>query len=619
MKNADHNRRIEIILGVIRNLLDDVATLIEGSSTLRLVNTLNVQREVLRDMKYISSRTDHESIEFLTIALPTLGKYYDQLLAGHNGELIVGFKPYFHYKEGTLEFSCPLFCRMLAYVINDPNGSVPEQARVIRAYRSLFYLVYKLERPLLPEQLNTALEKWKENEMELEELDLPSYFSSDAIQLRELILELIGHDIAPFVRIEPRHGPGAVAGGEDSMGKWETIDHIPTLHRVYPRYDSYLGLRSGGRISPAMCGEILSVVKRSSRKEAVSRLLFVPKDSRGPRTISCEPKELMFIQQGVSRNLMRLLNTNSHGRINFVDQSINGHLALTSSETGEFATIDLQDASDRVTTKLVDLIFPEGILRYLHALRSHSTLLPDGTLFEGHRKYAPMGSALCFPIESACFWVLAVLAGLQSGLDRADAMASTYVYGDDIIIRPLVFPKLRELFTRFGLKVNTGKSYVDGPFRESCGIDAWKGKNVTPFKIRKDITRRSLDGNLATAVCEYSSTCYAYDYRMTGRYLLDLANSQYPGILVHWERLGGLSVVDPLTCLDFSKHRMGYDRRLCRLWVMGWALSTSKIPCRLEGLSRLLYNLYGHWEEHDPSQVADPRSAKIRKRKILVE
>jgi len=617
--NAVQNSRIEIILGVIRNLLDDIANLIESSSTLRLVNTLNVRREISRDFRYLSSRTDHEGIEFLTISMPILGKWYDKLLVHDNGELAVGFKPYFHYKEGTLQFSCPLFCRMLAYVLNDPDGSVPEQARVIRAYRSLFYLVYKLERPLSEDQLRVALDKWKENEEELDLLDFPSYFSSDAIQLRELILELIGHDLDTFVRIRPRHGPGAVAGGEDSMGKWETIDHIPSLHRVYPRYETYFGLRSGGRVSPSMCGEILSVVKRSKRKEAISRLLFVPKDSRGPRTISCEPKELMFIQQGVSRNLMRLLEVNSHGRINFVDQSINGRLALTSSENGEFATIDLQDASDRVTTRLVDLIFPEGSLKYLHALRSHSTLLPDGTLYEGHRKYAPMGSALCFPIESACFWALAVLSGIKAGLTCADAKASTYVYGDDIIIRPQVFSHLCETFISFGLKVNTDKSYVEGPFRESCGVDAWKGENVTPFKIKKDISRRSLDGNLATAVCEYSSSCYALNYRMTGGYLLDLANSNYPGILVHWDRLGGLSVIDPLSELDLSKHRWGYDRRLCHLWVMGWVLSTPKIPCRLEGLSRLLYNLYGYWEEHDPSQVADSRTAKIRKRKILVE
>jgi hypothetical protein len=548
-----------------------------------------------------------------------LGKWYDKVLNNDNGELIEGFKPYFYYKEGTITFSCPLFCRMLAYVLHDPSGSVPEQARVIRAYRSLFYLVYKLERPLTDDQLTLALQKWKENEQELELLDFPAYFDSDAIQLRELISELFGHDEEAFTRIQPRHGPGAVAGGEVGLEKWETINFIPSLHRVYPRYDTYLGVRSGGRISPSMCGEILSVVKRSKQSEAISRLLFVPKDSRGPRTISCEPKELMFIQQGVSRNLMRLFNTHSHGRINFVDQSINGRLALTSSKTGEFATIDLQDASDRVATRLIDLIFPEGSIRYLHALRSHSTLLPDGTLYEGHHKYAPMGSALCFPIESACFWVLAVLAGVKSGMTCAEAKASTYVYGDDIIIRPHVFTQLCELFFRFGLKVNTEKSYVEGPFRESCGVDAWKGELITPFKIKKDISRQSLDGNLATAICEYSSSCYSLDYRMTGGYLLNLANSSYPGILVHWNKLGGLSVVDPMTCLDLSKHACGYDRRLCRFWVMGWMLTTSKNPCHLEGLSRLLYNLYGYWEEHDPSQVVDPRSTKIRKRKILVE
>lgn len=619
MKKGNQNSRVEILLGVIRNLLEDIATLIESSDTLRVKTQLNIRKEILRDFRYVESRTNHESIKFLTTSLPSLGKWYDTHLSGHNEALIVGFKPYTKVVSSDLTVACPLFCRTLMYVIHDSAGSTPEQARVIRAYRSLFYAFYKLELPPSDADIESALQKWKCNEAELDDIEFPSYYDSDPILLRELILELIGHDETPFTKIEPRHGPGAVADGEDAMGKWETADYIPSLHRVYPRYDIYFGHRSGGRISPAMCGEIIDFVRRSKRKEAVSRLLFVPKDSRGPRTISCEPKELMFIQQGVSRNLMRLLHTNSHGRINFWDQTVNGKLALSSSETNEYATIDLQDASDRVTTKLVELIFPEYSLRYLRALRSESTLLPDGTLYRGHRKYAPMGSALCFPIESACFWVLAVLAGLKSGLSRSDAMANTYVYGDDIIILPRVYEEFLIIFERFGLKVNRSKSYVSGPFRESCGVDAWNGFNITPFKIKKDISLRSLDGNLATAICEYSSSCYANDYRMTGDFLFNLVNARYPGVLVSDKPIGGLCVIDPLRPFDLSDWTGGFNRRLCRIWVRGWVLITPKTPCRLDGLSRLLYNHYGYWEEHDPSKVAVLRAAKIRKRNILVE
>jgi hypothetical protein len=505
-------------------------------------------------------------------------------------------------------------------VLVSPSVTDPDKARVIRAYRSLFYLYYKLEVPFTPEQLDVALEAWKSNELELAEFCFPDYYDKDLTDVRE-ILASVNCDESCFTQIVPRHGPGAVAGGEDSEGKWASAHYIPTLHRVYPRYDYYFGFRSRGRISSDMCGEILAFVKRSEVREAVSKLIFVPKDSRGPRTISCEPKELMFLQQGVARNLMVLYHSLTHGRINFIDQTVNGSLARTSSLSGEFATVDLKDASDRVSLKLVDLLFPDWALKYLHALRSHSTKLPDGTLFERHAKYAPMGSALCFPIESVVFWSIAVVAGINSGLTEREARVSTYVYGDDIIIRPCVFQEFLRLASKFALKVNVDKSYIEGPFRESCGVDAWKGYNVTPFRIKKDICGRSLGGPLAAAICEYASTCFGNNYTKTGNYLHKYVSSVYPGIpVVRHGDLPCLHVVNPLTDLDLKDQvRYGYSLEACRCWVTGWVLSDPKKPVTLTGLSRLLRAYYGDWEVHDPSQVVVPRATKIRKRKVLVE
>jgi hypothetical protein len=477
-----------------------------------------------------------------------------------------------------------------------------------------------MEIPFTKAQLADALQKWKDNEEELGLMTFPSFYHEDLIIAREIVESIVGHTDGIFTKIIPQHGPGAVADGEDNIEKWETIDYIPSLHSVYPRYDLYFGFRSGGRVSPAIAGEILAVVKRSRRKEAVSRLLFVPKDSRGPRTISCEPKELMFVQQGVSKNLMREAYYRSDGRINFVDQSINGQIALTSSRSEEFATIDLQDASDRVTTRLVLSLFPSWAHRYLLALRSGSTSLPDGSIVNGLQKYAPMGSALCFPIESITFWALAVAAGVHSGMTVTEAKASTYVYGDDIIIRPQVFEHLVRTFTRVRLKVNVGKSYVDGPFRESCGVDAWKGYNVTPFKIKKDISHRSLSGTLAAAICEYSSKCFSLDLRETGKYLHDLVARQYGVIPYVRAPIGCLSVVDPLTNLDLiDQVNVKWSTASCRVFIKGWVLETPKEPLKLDGLSRLLRSYYGDWEEHDPSAVALLRGAKIRKRNILVD
>lgn len=622
--HGDHNSRIEIFLGVIRNLLDDIATLIESSPALRdSMSHLNPRRETQRDMCYIESRVRHEGIEFLTVALPKLGKWYDDRLAAREGVMIEGFKPSFSFSGFPGMHTCPLFVRMYAYTICAESVTLQERAAVITAYRSLLFLLYKLEVPITDELQEEALKSWKSNEQELEDFLVPEYYDRLVIEVRQLIADLFfecGRDQETriFRDLRPRHGPGAVAGGENNEEKWETINLIPSLHSVYPRYDLYFGVRSSGRISPPIAGEIISMVKKSRVTESVSRLLFVPKDSRGPRVISCEPKELMFVQQGVGRNLMQVLHQNSGGRINFVDQSINGQLALRASKDNSFATIDLKDASDRVATWHITHLFPHWAQKYMFALRSEKTLLPNGDLVS-HRKYAPMGSALCFPVESLIFWSIAVCAGITAGMSREEAIADTYVYGDDIIIRPSVYEEFLEYCRHFGIKVNESKSFVSGPFRESCGVDAWMGMNVTPFRIKKDISHRSPDGRLATAICKYSSRCFARDFRKTGEYLFKLVDRHYPGVLVHDAPLACLSVVDPLNPIDLSDYRTGWDPRACYGWVQGWVLTTPNEPSHLSGLSRLLKNLYGDWGEHDPSRVALLNRAKIRKRKVLVE
>jgi hypothetical protein len=617
VKHGIQNSRIETHLGVIRNLLDDIANLIEAFQSFRFSSSY-VTAQIERDYRYIERRVRNEGLSFLTVVLPSLGKWYDSILAGNMGPIPVGLTPHVIIDLDDREIVCPRFAHIYMRILHSDTGSHREKGTLIRAFRSLFFLFYKLEVPFTPVQLETALEQWKQNEQELFEHNFPDYFDSDTILARDIISSLFSHDLDEFKTFTPAHGPGAVAGGEDNEEKWATAHYIPSLHSVYAWYDLYFPYRSGGRISPHMFAEYTKFWKKSKRIEATSRLLFVPKDSRGPRTISCEPKELMFVQQGVSRNLMRGFSNRTHGRIMFIDQTQNGKLALESSSSQAYATVDLKDASDRVTTKLVDLLFPEGSLRYLHALRSTSTILPDGSLYKDHLKYAPMGSALCFPIESAIFWALAVVAAINAGASVPVARANTYVYGDDIIIRPEYFDEFIKVFTKFALKVNIGKSYVSGPFRESCGVDAWEGIDVTPFKIKKDISRRSLDGPLALACCKYASTCFSYDFRKTGEYLHRLVSASYPGIPVHDRPLGCLSIVDELRPLNVTSMEHGYSTEACRVWIKGWVLSSALKPCDLDGLSRFLRASYGSWEVYDPSMVALRNRAKIRKRKVFV-
>jgi len=102
------------------------------------------------------------------------------------------------------------------------------------------------------------------------------------------------------------------------------------------------------------------------------------------------------------------------------------------------------------------------------------------------RKFSTMGNACTFPVESLIFLSVALAAVLTQRNLRPTPRnirrltGQVAVFGDDIIVpvdcRELVIDALEIL----DFKVNTQKSFWNGNFRESCGVDAFRGVNVTP-------------------------------------------------------------------------------------------------------------------------------------------
>jgi hypothetical protein len=162
--------------------------------------------------------------------------------------------------------------------------------------------------------------------------------------------------------------------------------------------------------------------------------------------------------------------------VNFTNQFINQSLAREGARTGEFSTIDLKDASDRVSLSLVQEVFPARWVDALLASRSKETVLPGGQVVE-LQKFAPMGSSCCFPVEALVFWAIAAAATNMS--------RDIFVYGDDIICPVIFTEQIVRGLESFGLLVNADKSYYQGPFRESCGGDFYNGVEVTPIRLRK--------------------------------------------------------------------------------------------------------------------------------------
>jgi len=117
--------------------------------------------------------------------------------------------------------------------------------------------------------------------------------------------------------------------------------------------------------------------------------------------------------------------------------------------------------------------------------------LPDGRLVGPLRKFASMGSALCFPVEAMYFYTVCVVALLKDRKLSATpsnifkVTRSLYVYGDDIIVDVTNAITVLDHLRKYNCKVNSNKTFVSGSFRESCGVDAYKGYQVTPVYLRK--------------------------------------------------------------------------------------------------------------------------------------
>lgn len=161
----------------------------------------------------------------------------------------------------------------------------------------------------------------------------------------------------------------------------------------------------------------------------------------------------------------------ARGQINFTKQEVNANL----SKDVSYATIDLKDASDRVSVELVSMLFADTVLHdRLLALRSDRVELPNGR-YHSPSCYATMGNALCFPIESIVFYALCTASLRRAGF-RHDR---PHVYGDDIIVPVEAVETVVGDLQSVGLVVNTTKTCYKTPFRESCGAEWFASRDVT--------------------------------------------------------------------------------------------------------------------------------------------
>lgn len=206
-----------------------------------------------------------------------------------------------------------------------------------------------------------------------------------------------------------------------------------------------------------------------------NKIITVPKNAKTDRTIAIEPGINTWIQLGIGKLIRERLRK---AGFNLQSDMKNQRSARQGSIDDYLATIDFKAASDTISYEVVKFLLPPRWFSVLDSARSHYYTL-NGVVHKSE-KFSTMGNGFTFELESLIFATLA-LACCESYEERQ----AVSIFGDDLIIPTVRVPQLARLCSFLGFTINVEKSFVSGPFRESCGSYFFDGLDVKPYYHKK--------------------------------------------------------------------------------------------------------------------------------------
>jgi hypothetical protein len=528
-----------------------------------------------RDFKTLTSRIEDEGTSFLTITLPNYGKAFESALERGYVDT-TGFTA-FRSERGGLPtflsgFLCQVFDEESGYLLPEPSIDS------IFAIRFLTSLFAKIELPCSHSREYRAMQGYVECEKELDEWEStahPTLFEEFRRVSRVLFADVftaVDSDIYSG-NIQPKHGPGSTADGLMGNQKFRQLEWTQRLEEIFP-YGEYC-------LPNWRHWRLLDHVKfLEPGMERPVKVISVPKTLKTPRIIAMEPTCMQFMQQAVSQRLVSELESPHwplQGTVGFSDQLPNREMARRASRTGHLATLDLSEASDRVSNRLVTELFADHpwLHQAVQATRSsRAEVSALGLCLPKLSKFASMGSALCFPVEAMVFLTIAVIGWSKSTGIRAtreniksELLGNVRVYGDDIIVPTDCALSVISALEAYGFKINGGKSFWKGKFRESCGGDYFDGEDVTPIRLKKPFPKSRQDAREAKSLVEFRNHLYLRGMWKTASYLderIERLLVQYPIVEATSPCLGRLS---------FLPYLPGkFDRNTHSPRVRGWVL-----------------------------------------------
>jgi len=374
----------------------------------------------------------------------------------------------------------------------------------IQAVRQLTLLFGKILIDCSPEREARAIREFIQCEQEVKELDdSRDYHSFDRLStlLFGSMFSRVDSDIYEG-NLLPKHGPGATADSLYGNQKFHQVQWPMRLERYFP---------FGEMVLPnwSYWEQLEQVDFLEPGAEIPVKVVSVPKTMKTPRIIAIEPTAMQYAQQAVLRTFRERLKEDNllDSFIGLDDQTPNQRMARQGSSKGDLATLDLSEASDRVSCETVSRLLSKH--RHFHDAvmdcRSTRARLPGGEVIS-LSKFASMGSALCFPMEAAVF-IVAIFVGIEQSLghqlsrkDIKSFQGRVRVFGDDILVPVEHVRSVISSLEAFGLKVNSNKSFWNGKFRESCGKEYYDGTDVSVVRVRRLIpsSRRNVQEVVST-------------------------------------------------------------------------------------------------------------------------
>lgn len=352
---------------------------------------------------------------------------------------------------------------------------------------------------------------------------------------RRLVASVLGRFSWDKALAHCAFGPGATTSlsrrQASQQQKWELATHITEgalpLFLAFREYNS--GWHEGKRDITLVPGNMITTV---------------PKNAKTDRVIAIEPDWNMFFQKGIGGLIRQRLRT-CLGLLTPDAQLLNQQLAKEGSVSGSYATIDLSGASDSVSLALCELLLPSDWFRAVLQTRSPEGIVAGSAVT--YEKVSSMGNGYTFELETLFFWALS---------KSVCGKGQIRVYGDDIIVPTEFASAVIWLLGICGFSLNAKKTFVSGPFRESCGGHFHNGAEVTPPYFRHQIR----------GMPEYIRTCnrirrvasQRYGYWCDGRFegLWSVLSSKIPKAFRGPPELG-----DAVLTSTFDESRPTWSRR----------------------------------------------------------